>query len=190
MDTRAFRLPWPPGTTLWELDRPCLLDLENRILDADGATPGCDRRCLSIDLAQSRWPEALTAGGFRREELSAWLVEGFLQDLDEVAVHTLPDEIGTVAAPGSRLGVDVLSRDVLKHEWMAAYLEHLARHDTPWCFGTNEPEALLAGHGWQATAVQPGEKGANFARWPWPVAPRDIAGWPRSFLVIAARTGN
>jgi hypothetical protein len=65
----------------------------------------------------------------------------------------------------------------------------LEQRGTPWRFGTNEPEALLARYGWHAEAVtQPGEGGAHFGRWPWPVAPRDVPGLPRSFFVTALRT--
>jgi hypothetical protein len=54
-------------------------------------------------------------------------------------------------------------------------------------FGTNDPEALFAEHGWEAEVIQPGEGEANFGRWPYPVAPRGVPGVPRLFLVRAQR---
>jgi hypothetical protein len=54
-------------------------------------------------------------------------------------------------------------------------------------FGTNDPEALFAEHGWEAEVIQPGEREANFERWPYPVAPRGVLGVPRLFLVRAQR---
>jgi hypothetical protein len=56
-----------------------------------------------------------------------------------------------------------------------------------WRFGTDDPEALLAGHGWQAEATQPGEEAASYGRWPYPVVPRGQREYPHSYLVIAHR---
>lgn len=187
MDTRAFRLPWTPGTSLWELDRPDLLALKSEILDRAGAQPRCDRRLVGVDLASSAWPERLVASGFDPAQPSAWLVEGFFAYLDEPVVEQVLATISSLAAPGSYLGTDFISEDFLSHPWMASYLRDLERRGTPWRFGTNQPEALLARHGWRAIARQPGEEGASFGRWPWPVAPREVPGFPRSFLVTASR---
>ncbi len=63
----------------------------------------------------------------------------------------------------------------------------LARRGAPGKFGTNDPEKLMARHGWEAGATQPGEEGANFGRWPRPIVPREVPGVPRSFLVKARR---
>jgi hypothetical protein len=64
----------------------------------------------------------------------------------------------------------------------------LARHGAPGRFGTNNPETLMARHGWEADVTQPGEEGANFGRWPRPMVPRDVPSIPRSFLVRARRS--
>lgn len=188
MDTRTFRLSWPNGTTLWELDRPALLDLKGTTLAAAGAVPTCNRRTLGVDLALDDWPERLQAAGFDPMIPSAWLVEGFFQYLEEAAVERVLAAITTVAAPASLLGADFISRDFLTSEWMVGYLHMLEQRGTPWRFGANEPEALLDRYGWRTEAVtQPGEEGAGFGRWPWPVAPRSVPGIPRSFLITAAR---
>jgi len=190
MDTRAFRLAWPAGVTLWEFDRPALLQRKEGILTAARATPACDRRTLGVDLAQDDWPARLRAAGFDATAPSAWLAEGFFHYLDAAAVERILATLATVAAPGSQLGVDFLACDLLTSPWMAGYLHLLERRGAPWRFGTNEPEALLARHGWQALVRQPGEEGANFGRWPWPVTPRDLPGFPRCFLVTARRQAN
>jgi hypothetical protein len=62
-----------------------------------------------------------------------------------------------------------------------------SRRGAPGRFGTNDPEALFAEHGWEAEVIQPGESEANYGRWPYPVAPRRMPGVPRLFLVRAQR---
>ena len=63
----------------------------------------------------------------------------------------------------------------------------LARRGAAGRFGTNDPETLMADHGWEADVTQPGEGGANYGRWPRPMVPRWLPGLPRSFLVKARR---
>jgi len=41
LDTRAYRLDWPAGTTLYEFDQPQLLDFKQRVLDEQHAAPRC-----------------------------------------------------------------------------------------------------------------------------------------------------
>jgi methyltransferase (TIGR00027 family) len=188
MDSRAFRLLWPEGTTLWELDRPALLAVKEEILTTAGAAPRCDRRTVGAALEGEDWPADVRAAGFDPARPSAWLAEGFFAYLDAATVERVLATTAALAAPGSRIDVDFVSEDFLSCGWMAAYLHRLEERGTPWRFRTNEPEALLARHGWRAERVrQPGEEGAHFGRWPWPVAPRDVPGLPRSFFVAAAR---
>jgi methyltransferase (TIGR00027 family) len=190
MDTRAFRLGWPAELTCWELDRPALLELKAALLaDAGAPAATCTRRTLGVDLATDSWPAQLRAAGFRATEPSVWLAEGVLEYFNGLAaVERLLRCMAELAAPGSWLGTDILSEDFLRSPWMASYLERLRQIGAPWQFGTNQPEALLERCGWQAESVrQPGEPGASYDRWPWPVAPREVPGFPRSFLVTARR---
>ncbi len=137
------------------------------------------------------FPDHLRGSGFDPMQPSVWLAEGFFEYLDELGAHRVLVALENLTSPGSRLGADFLSRDFLESPWMASYLARLRERGTPWQFGTNEPEVLLERHGWTVTDVrQPGEEGANFGRWPWPVAQRDQPGFPRSFLVTARRQAN
>ena len=43
-------------------------------------------------------------------------------------------------------------------------------------------------YGWEAEAIQYGEEGANFGRWPHPVLPPAVTDYPHSYLVVARRT--
>ncbi|HLH68313.1 MAG TPA: SAM-dependent methyltransferase [Candidatus Dormibacteraeota bacterium] len=188
MDTRAFRLPWPPGVWLWELDQPALLRLKDDLLAEVAARPRCRRIPLGVDLVENAWGEPLIASGLRPDRPSAWLLEGVLPYLEPTVAERLLDRIGDLAAPGSRLGADLPSRELLDSEWTRPYLQHLENMGTPWRFGHDRPEELLGSRGWrQVHVAQPGEAGAGAERWPWPVPPRDVPGIPRNFLVTAVR---
>ena len=188
MDVRAFRLPWPSGTRLWELDRPEVLAAKDDVLGRTGAVPACERSAIGVDLEGSSWPEALLENGYEAGELSVWLAEGLFFYMSEPAVHALLGAVGALAVSGSRLGVDLVSEDLLASPGMWPLLGAFARLGLAGRFGANDPEALFAEHGWQAEATQPGEAGANYGRWPYPVVPRGLPGVPRMFLTRARRT--
>ena len=76
MDTRAFRLDWPPGTRLYELDLPEVLDYKETVVRGAGSKARCLRRTVGVDLEEPDWPKALRDAGLAREEL-----EGLRRDL-------------------------------------------------------------------------------------------------------------
>jgi methyltransferase (TIGR00027 family) len=59
LDTRAFRLDWQPGTTVYELDVPKVLQFKNRVLTEQRAQPSCQRRTVAVDLRED-WPAAVS----------------------------------------------------------------------------------------------------------------------------------
>jgi methyltransferase (TIGR00027 family) len=66
LDARAFRLDWPTGTTLYELDLPEVVSTKEDVIGQARATPNCDRRTVGVDLRDATWPEALVARGTGR----------------------------------------------------------------------------------------------------------------------------
>src|ERR1700744_5213242 len=44
LDTRAFRLGWPPGATVYEIDALKVLAFKNSVLARQGSAARCDRR--------------------------------------------------------------------------------------------------------------------------------------------------
>jgi methyltransferase (TIGR00027 family) len=188
LDTRAFRLDWPSRTRLYEMDLPEVLDAKEDVIDKAGAKPTCERRTIRVDLREATWPEALLASGYRPERPSVWLIEGLLYYLTRTAVHGLLKKVGALTATGSLLGLDVMNRGLFFSLVAWPLQAALARLGAPGRFGTNDPERLMARHGWEADVTQPGEEGANFGRWPRPMLPREVPGLPRSFLVRARRS--
>ncbi|MGI8649722.1 MAG: SAM-dependent methyltransferase [Rubrobacter sp.] len=186
LDTRAFRLDWPPGVRLYEMDLPEVLDHKEAVIGATGAQPSCGRRTVPVDLKKDTWPEALLEAGYDADKPSVWLVEGLIFYLPREAVRSLLDKIGGLANSGSRLGLDLMNWNLLFSPMAWPQLSALARRGARGRFGTNAPEEFLARHGWEATATQPGEEQANFDRLTPPV-PRGVPGIPRSFFVTANR---
>ncbi|WP_410535531.1 class I SAM-dependent methyltransferase [Streptomyces sp. KL2] len=182
MDTRFHRLPWPDGVTVYELDRPALLEAKARMLAGEPAPAGRTRRAVAVDLT-GQWTGALKEAGWRSEEPVLWVVEGLLFFLTEESVRTLLATLSDTSAAGSVLIGDLISRAALDNPLSRPFLSALAEDGNPWLFGTDEPERLLEDSGWSPREVkQPGEEGADFGRWPYPVPPRRVPGVPRSFL--------
>jgi len=164
MDTRAFRLPLPAGTIIYELDDQAVLAGKQAILDREHATPRCIRRPVAADLAQAQWPVALAAAGFNPGAPAAFVAEGLTYYLPEQADALLLDRAASIATPGSRLGVDMVSADYLTNPGVAPYLELAASRGDRWQFGSNDPGGFLAAHGWQADITTCS---------PWPAASAD-----------------
>jgi methyltransferase (TIGR00027 family) len=110
LDTRAFRLNWPPGTHLFEMDLPEVLDAKEEVIEAAGAEASCERHTVRVDLREATWPEALLASGYRPERPSVWIIEGLLYYLIRAAVHGLLETVGSLTVAGSLLGLDVMNR--------------------------------------------------------------------------------
>ena len=190
MDARAFRINWPSQTRLYELDRPEVLAAKETVLTRTGVRPACERHAIGADLGHPSWSEALLGAGYEAREPSVWLAEGLLFYMAEATVHLLLGTVGTLTTPRSRLGVDLVNEELLRSPTMWPLLSTFAWRGLVGCFGTNHPEALFAEHGWGAQVIQPGEQGANYGRWPYPVARREVPGVPRMFLVRAWRLGG
>jgi methyltransferase (TIGR00027 family) len=183
LDTRAFRLTWPEGTFLFELDRPQVLQFKDRVLSSAGVKPSCRHQAIGVDLEDS-WADALSFAGFDPHQRSVWVLEGLFSYLAESSVLRLLDIVTAMATPGSWLGFEALGHDTVTSEAARIWEETAA---VQLRFGTNEPEALLTPRGWTPTVLQFGEERANFGRWPSPVLPRSSMSSDRAFLVTAER---
>ncbi len=186
MDTRGFRLDWPQGTRVYEIDRPELLALKERLLGQAAAGARCARCAIGADL-QTDWLPGLVEAGFRAEHPTFWLVEGLFYYLDDAAVNRILAQAAAVSAPGSILAADLVSLSYLHAPWMREVLRALEQQGMGWRSGTDDPERLLARHGWIATVAQPGDAAVNYGRWELPVPPRSHLELPHTFLATARR---
>jgi methyltransferase (TIGR00027 family) len=105
LDSRAYRLPWPAGTVVYELDQPQVIDFKTTTLAGIGAEPTATRRTIPIDLRQD-WPAALMAAGLDTTAPTAWLAEGLLIYLPPDAQDRLFDNITALSAPGSTIATE------------------------------------------------------------------------------------
>ena len=105
LDARAYRLPWPPGATVFEIDLPEVLRFKSGVLTDLGAKPAAELRTVAVDLRDD-WPAALTAAGFDAEAPTAWIAEGLLIYLPPEAQERLFDDITRLSAPGSRIATE------------------------------------------------------------------------------------
>jgi methyltransferase (TIGR00027 family) len=105
LDSRAYRLDWPAGTTVYEIDQPQVLAYKSTTLAENGVTPSADRREVAIDLRQD-WPAALRAAGFDPAARTAWLAEGLLMYLPAEAQDRLFAQIGELSPAGSRVSAE------------------------------------------------------------------------------------
>ncbi len=105
LDARAYRLPWPAGTVVYELDQPQVIDFKTTTLAGIGAEPLATRRTIPIDLRQD-WPAALKAAGLDLTAPIAWLAEGLLIYLPPDAQDRLFDNITELSVPGSTVATE------------------------------------------------------------------------------------
>ncbi|MDH6197819.1 methyltransferase (TIGR00027 family) [Mycobacterium frederiksbergense] len=105
LDSRAYRLPWPQGTVVYEIDQPQVIDAKTATMAQIGASPTAERRTVAVDLRDD-WPAALRAAGFDPTAPSAWSAEGLLAYLPPDAQDRLFDNITALSAPGSRLATE------------------------------------------------------------------------------------
>jgi len=186
MDARAYRLPWRNGTTLYELDYPELLDSKDQLLNQQGTIAQCDRITLGANL-EGEWGDPLIGAGFHPEQASLWLIEGLLYYLHEAAVDGILRQVAQLAAPSSQLSADLVSQSCLSSPWMKEALEAMKQNGMGWYFGSDDPSALFAKHGWQAEIKNPDVEAAKYDPERFPVSANPPVQLPPMFFVVASR---
>lgn len=161
MDSRAFRMAWPEGTRLFEVDTAAPLEFKASVLRQERAVARCERSTLAVDLRED-WPAALAAAGHDPAEPTAWIAEGLLIYLPEEAVELLLARISARSAPGSRMGLTLGSRGVVERFGAGAAPGSAASlwvSEMP-----DDPVGWLAGHGWEAESHTLRERAAAYGR--------------------------
>jgi methyltransferase (TIGR00027 family) len=106
LDARGYRLAWPAGTVVFEIDQPEVLAFKAATLADLNAAPTAEVRTVPIDLRQD-WPTALREAGFDVTKPCAWTAEGLLPFLPAEAQDRLLDNITALSVDGSRLASEV-----------------------------------------------------------------------------------
>jgi methyltransferase (TIGR00027 family) len=152
LDSRAYRLDWPAGMVVFEIDQPEVIAFKTQTLAQQGATPTCDRRTVAMDLRDA---------GFDPHAPTAWSAEGLLGYLPPDAQDRLLDTVTDLSAPGSRIAIDAAppsnpAEQEESREKMETISAHWRDNGFDLDFGSlvylgerNEAGDYLAGHGWQ-----------------------------------------
>jgi len=167
LDARAYRLPWPPGTTVYEIDQPEVIEFKTATLTKLGAVPTTERRAVAIDLRHN-WAGELRAAGLDPAQPTAWSAEGLLPFLPPEAQDALLDNITALSAPGSRLATENLpdaSRSVpMMADRMREATDRWREHGfdvemTDLWYGGERHDVVeyLNAHGWAATSTSVAE---------------------------------
>ena len=107
LDARGYRLPWPAGTVVFEVDQPGVIDFKVSALQRLGAQPTAEVRHVGVDLRED-WPAALAGHGFDAGRPTAWIAEGLLIYLPPDAQDRLFDHITALSPAGSRLATEFM----------------------------------------------------------------------------------
>lgn len=151
LDTRAYRLPWPADTRLFELDLPAVLDFKERVLHHAAAVAGCERIVLPVDLRDD-WSAAARTAGLDPSQPTAWLCEGLLIYLSADEADHLLTTVSDLSASRSQLAFEhgsTLHPAVMAH---ARSMPAMKPYTCLWKggLGHDAPDWLIR-HGWSVS---------------------------------------
>ena len=159
LDARAYRLPWPDGTTVYELDQPEVIEFKTKTLEGLEAQPKAERLTIAIDL-RNDWPKALLNNGFDPSQPTAWIAEGLLIYLPSDAQDLLFDRINELSALGSRVATEHIpdtsmfsdERSQQIAERLKKYGHDIEMKDLIYHGERSHVIDYLTAHGWDVTA--------------------------------------
>jgi methyltransferase (TIGR00027 family) len=158
LDARAYRLPWPAGAVVFEVDQPEVIAFKSTTLAQLGAEATAERRAVSIDLRDD-WPNALRNKFFDTAAPTAWIAEGLLPYLPPEAQDRLLDNITALSAPGSRLATEnITDMSVFTDERARSLRSGWSKHgldidvaDLVWVGPRRPAGEQLVSTGWRVT---------------------------------------
>ncbi|GAA2617326.1 class I SAM-dependent methyltransferase [Streptomyces axinellae] len=181
LDTRAFRLDWPPGCVIFEIDREGVLAFKHQVLDGLPAAPNAARVPIAVDL-RADWAASLTDAGFDTAAPSVWLAEGLLFYLSSAAETHLIDTVDRLSTGGSALAFEVkLDKDLLEYRDSPLYTSthHQIGIDLLSLFNREKrPDSAgaLVGKGWTTAVHTPFDFSRRHGRGPLPERNDALAG--------------
>jgi methyltransferase (TIGR00027 family) len=171
LDARAYRLSWPSGGVVYEVDQPQVIEFKTTAMASLGAAPSTDRRTVSIDLRDD-WPAALRDSGFDVNQPTSWSAEGLLMYLPPEAQDRLFDNITALSAPGSKLATEYhpdsdTTMSERAREFNQRWLDLGCDIDLSGLFFDGERSNVvdyLSAHGWQVSSRPRRELFADYGR--------------------------
>ena len=164
LDSRAFRLEWPPNVRVFELDLPEVFSFKEAVLESYGATPRCERITVAVDL-RADWPRELAKAGFEANRPAAWTVEGLLSYLTDEAATRLLTDVSALSDRASHLALDTANVDDDATLTRARDVPGLERISTMWHGGVRgDPGVLLERNGWQVDRLDRAALATSYRR--------------------------
>ena len=176
LDSRAYRLPWPTGTEVFEIDQPKVLEYKSATLAEHGVEPSAALHHVPVDLRVD-WPAALRDNGFDDAAPTAWLAEGLLMYLPADAQDLLFERVTQLSAPGSRVAAETVGvhseerREQMRQKFaqLAASFEMKQAIDVQELMYDDPDRADVADwlnqHGWAATGLTSQAEMQRLDRW-------------------------
>ena len=190
LDSRAYRLPWSPGTVVYEIDQPAVIKFKTRALARLGASPTAEHRPVTADLRDD-WPAALRDRGFDCTQPTAWSAEGLLLYMPPTAQDRLFEDITALSATGSQLATQhhpdggaaiVESNRVMAQQWGEHGL-NLDLSELAYQGDRNSVADYLANRGWHVSTQSRADLFAAYGR----AMPEDAALAPlRNTVAVTA----
>jgi methyltransferase (TIGR00027 family) len=184
LDCRAFRLDWPGGVRLFELDLPEMFAFKEPVLASLGAVARCGRVVLAVDL-RGQWTDTLAAAGFDPGAATGWLAEGLLPYLPSADSDRLLATVTGLSAPGSRLVFDYIEATAADRPAMQATSNAVRQMGAQLMPTVDSPADRLAEHGWHASLSRVPALGESYGR-PLP-ADVDMVASNATVLITASR---
>jgi methyltransferase (TIGR00027 family) len=185
LDSRAYRLAWPDGTVVYEIDLPKVLQYKTETLANHGVEPSTTRRTVPVDL-RNDWTKALREAGFDSTRSTAWLAEGLLPFLPAQAQEAMFVAIDELSGAGSRVAVEVFGvddeqRKQLSERWLRLRAARQKSGEdvyfSPaelWFDNDDRPDSAewFAAHGWTTQTVHSRDESTRLGRAPTSDDPR------------------
>jgi methyltransferase (TIGR00027 family) len=166
LDTRAFRLDWPAGTQLFELDLPDVLGFKQRVLSRERAESRCRRITVEVDLGDD-WFTDVIAAGFESIACTAWIAEGLIPYLSNDDAERLLITVNELSRTGSRLALDHAAVDGDSLLSQARAIPTMDEITVMWKGGLGGATAgWLRQHGWQVDTVDDRALATTYGRQP------------------------
>jgi methyltransferase (TIGR00027 family) len=170
LDTRAFRLPWPRGVHVFEVETPSVVAFKEQVLAGAGAAAPPDARTVIEADLRADWAARLDGSAFDRHVPTAWVAEGVLPYLTVEEARHLLTEVTVRSAPGSRLVFEHSGKakpkpDVAKAAAHALSLPGAGRFGAHFKGGLGPTgRDWLSGQGWTTHSADRAEVGRRYGR--------------------------
>ncbi|MFE0812409.1 SAM-dependent methyltransferase [Streptomyces sp. NPDC058794] len=151
LDTRAFRLDWPTGVHVFEVEDAAVHAFKEYVLDWSRLS--CGRRTVVEADGTASWREELRAAGFDPGRPTAWLCEAPLYFLRPPEVAAVVAAMTELSATGSMFGAECVNSATTSSPFVAPFMDALSTIGLAWNWQIADPGRWWAEHGWDAAAA-------------------------------------